>query len=131
MGANGLCIIYLLTGLSTGLCIQLVLSKCLLCEHPCAFIHLSDLSAHSLCQVPTGPGTQDSVTYLPPFRAGSEVDLRASRDGSLCKVSSRDTGVPRRGAKARQGTFELDPELNWTWGSTHGEGAEAELGACG
>lgn len=37
--------------------------------------------------------------------------------------------MPRRGAKTRGGTFELDLELNWTWGSTHGEGAEAVLGA--
>lgn len=60
-----------------------------------------------------------------PSGACSWADLGASGDSSGDKVPSWGVGVPRRGAETRGGTFELDLELNWTWGPTQGEGTEA------
>ena len=97
------------------------------------------LSVYSFCQIferilcagfcrGGAGGTQVSVICSPPpSGACSGADLGASGVSSGDNVPSWWVGVPRRGAETRGGTFELDLELNWTWGPTQGEGTEAVM----
>ena len=120
--ATGPCIMKPLTGLSTRLCTQPVLNKCLSSE--CPRPRLQNFSAHSLCCLHWGPGTQDSGASLPtPPRRSLQLGRHGGQwDSAVSNVRPWRVGVPGRGAETRGGTRQ-----KWTWSSTQGEGIEAEV----
>ena len=97
-------------------------NKCLSSECPCS--RLQNFSAHSLCCLHWGPGTQDSGASLPtPPRRSLQLGRHGGWwDSAVSNVRPWRVGVPGRGAETRGGTRQ-----KWTWSSTQGEGIEAEV----